>query len=117
MTFVIIEPAGDVVALNGATPVVVVDTPDAGITRTVLSVRLHNSDTAAVDVTLVRNNGVSDFEIAKVTALAAGSDWHPVNRDAVIITDDATTLKMVMSGAPATTNPNVDVAWVDRVPN
>lgn len=116
MTFVLIEPDGAVVPLNGATPVTVVAAPAAGVIRTVISVRLHNADTAVVTVTLNRDGG-TPRSIAKTTALAADADWQPVNKDAVVIIDDTTSLKMVMSGAPATTNPNVDVAWIDRVPN
>jgi hypothetical protein len=102
-------------ALNGATPVVVVAAPGASTQRVVRTISVHNRDSAAVTITLNKIKAASTYRINKIINLGVDGTWSPVN-DAVMATLDATdeTIEMVMSGAPATANPDFHITALDN---
>lgn len=110
-----ITPGSTRTSLNGATPVTIVAAPAASTYRIVLAVRMTNIDTAAVTVTLKKSIAATSKQVDKVTGAAVNFVWVPVSRDKLmnlVATDEL--LEMVMSGAPATTNPEVVVEFIDK---
>jgi hypothetical protein len=94
-------------ALNGVTAVDVVPAPASG-RHIVRNLNFFNNDTAAVTITVVKDKGGTDYELAKET-LQVGEYW---TLDRLIVLD-ATDEKVqaFMSGAAATTNPDYDAAY------
>lgn len=98
-------------ALNGTTPVDVVPAPGSAHTIIARSIVICNKDTAAVTVTLNLISGANTRRLIKQT----------LDVDATLVFEsivnlDATTKKIqaVLSGAPATTNPDFAAAYADR---
>lgn len=110
-----VTPGSQRTSLNGATPVTVVSSPGAGVTRTVLALRMTNIDTAAVTVTLKKSIAATSKQVDKVTGAAVNFVWLPITRDKImhlVATNEL--FEMVMSGAAATTNPEVVADFLDR---
>jgi hypothetical protein len=103
--------AGNDGALNGVTAVDVVPAPASGHTFISRSIVICNKDTAAVTVTLNLINGANTRRLIKQTL-----DIDATLVFETIVNLDATTKKIqaVLSGAPATTNPDFVAAYADR---
>jgi hypothetical protein len=111
-----ITPGSTRTSLNGTTPVTIVAAPAASTYRIVLAVRMTNIDTAAVTVTLKKSIAATSKQVDKVTGAAVNFVWTPVTRDKLMVLAATNELlEMVMSGAAATTNPEVVVEFVDKV--
>jgi hypothetical protein len=97
-------------ALSGTTSVDVVAAPGSSTRRLVRNVHFYNADTAAVTITLVKDKGGTDYELAKET-LQVGEFF---TFDKVIVLDATDEkLQAFMSGAAASTNPKYDCAYAD----
>lgn len=101
--------------LDGATPVEVVGAPAAGHTHTVRALSVFNRDTADVTVTLYKTTGGMDFYVDKREDLAPGEAWRPIDGSDIFVLDDIDqSLRVVMSGAAATTDPDFTASFLDR---
>ena len=102
-------------SLNGATAVTVVAAPGASTTRAVRQLYVFNRDTADVLVTLYKTVSGTDYYVDRQPALPPGQAWRVIDGDDVLLINGTTeSLRVVMSGAPATTNPNYVASWIDR---
>jgi hypothetical protein len=106
-----LQPDSQRTPLNGVTAVTILTAPAAGFTRTAVALRLPNGDTAPVTAILYKDIGGSAIEIARREGLAVNETWD----DAVtllkrLVLKPTESLKMALSGAPATNQP---VALVD----
>ena len=111
-----ITPGSTRTSLNGTTPVTIVAAPAASTYRIVLAIRMTNIDTAAVTVTLKKSIAATSKQVDKVTGAAVNFVWTPVTRDKLMVLAATNELlEMVMSGAAATTNPEVICEWIDKV--
>jgi len=106
-----LTPGNNNGALNGVTAVDIVAAPAASTQRVVRNVSFFNRDTAAVTITLRLDDGGTERVLDKQT-VQPDEAWIY----AVVQVLDATTKKLeaVMSGAPATTNPDFSAAWADK---
>lgn len=99
---------------NGATAVTAVGSPAASTTRAVLSLRVFNADTAVADVTLQTNVGGTKKTIEKVTALAVGATWKPIDRNNMVFCDATNvSLEIFLGGAVTTTQLRIEAEWID----
>lgn len=103
--------------LNGTTPVTLVAAP-AGTTghtaRIVRSIIIHNADTAAVTVT-IRYVSATGTRKQYTRTLAVAGDFTFGAKGEVIVLDATTkSITAVMSGAPATTQPDFSTSWLDQ---
>lgn len=102
-------------SLNGVTAVTVAAAPGAGVTRVVRFLSVHNKDTTDVVVTLYKTVSGTDYIIDKQPGLAADQTWRPIrDKDVFVIKGTTESLRVVMSGAPATTQPQYTTCWVDK---
>lgn len=90
-------------ALNGTTAVTIVAAPAASTRRLVKTITIHNCDTAEVTVTL---QFVNDASIRKLGKFTVGVDETLIWNDPLILDATTKSIKAVMSGAPATTQPD-----------
>lgn len=104
-------PGGNETDANGTTHVTAVASPAASTQRLVSSVKLHNVDTAAVDASIIVNKGGTRRTLARNAALAVNATLEL--RDVVLDATDES-IEVVLGGAPTTTNPTVQSAFVDK---
>jgi hypothetical protein len=98
-------------ALNGTTPVDIVAAPAASTQRLVRSVTFFNRDTAVVTITLRLDDGGTERVLDK-QAVQPDEAW--VYAVAQVLDTATKKLEAVMSGAPATTNPDFSATWADK---
>lgn len=97
-------------ALNGTTEVTLVAAPSSGVRRLVKTLVVHNRDTAAVTLTIRLKNGINTRQIWKGTLASLDSlalSWM------IILDSTSKSLAAVLSGAPATTNPDFLTSYGD----
>jgi hypothetical protein len=97
--------------LNGTTQVDIAVAPPASTQRGVNNVTFFNRDTAPVTVTL-KLSDAGTLRFLDQQTIQPNQAWLY----SVLKVLDTTTKKLVavMSGAPATTNPDFDAAWADN---
>lgn len=100
-TFVETGNEGD---LNGTTPVSLVTAPAGGERRVIRSAKICNKDTAAVTVDVYKDKNGTAYRIIQLT-MAVGDTLILDEGDIEVLDATDETLKAVMSGAAATTNP------------
>lgn len=104
-------PAGDDGTLNGTTPVTLVPAPGASDQHVLLSITIHNVDTAVVTVSIRKVS-------AGGTRIITRKDLNPedtlvLGTDERIVLDATTdSITAVMSAAAATTNPDWTSSWL-----
>lgn len=102
--------------LNGVTPVTILAAPAAATQRIVPAngIGLDNEDTAVITVTLKKLGGaVTPITLARKTLDVGDTFFYPKT---IVLDGVGESLTMVLSGAIATTNPDVDVAYLDHSP-
>lgn len=100
---------------NGSTPVDVVSSPGSGHTFDVRNIVVCNKDTAQIVVTLnlIDSAGSTTTRLTKVTLDVDAS----LEYDSIVSLDTTTKkIQMVMSGAPATTQPDWSANYGDTGP-
>lgn len=106
------DVAGDDGVLNGVTPVTLVAAPGAGVERTIpeKGISVYNADTATVTLS-VRKVSAGGTRVIDTVTLLTGEKY---SNDTKIVLDAATdSVTAVLSGAPATTQPDWCVSWGD----
>lgn len=103
-------PGSNEVSLNGTTPVTLVAAPAASIQRMVRSISIQQRDTAAVTLTVRILKGATTRQLWAGT-LQPGDTWIDDTVRVLDATDESITA--VLSGAPATTNPDVQASYAD----
>jgi hypothetical protein len=108
----IFTPASNDGTLNGTTPVTLVASPAASIQRIVKALTIQNRDTAAVTVTVRFVNGANTRQICVIT-LAVNDQIIFGEEDYLVLDATNKSITAVMSGAPATTNPDFVAHYAD----
>jgi hypothetical protein len=96
--------------LNGSTEVTLVAAPGSSIQRMVKEINIQNRDTAVVTLTVRYKSAGGTRQIWSGT-LQVGDVYHD---DSVYVLDTTgKSIAAVLSGAPATTNPDFVVSYAD----
>lgn len=105
-------PVGIEAVLNGTTNVTVLAAPGAATQRTLAKegITVHNKDTAGLTLIFEKLKGASAYEIDTVT-LDPDETYTNPGQQCLDATDES--LRMRLSGAPATTNPDVTGAALE----
>lgn len=96
--------------LNSTTEVVLVAAPGASVRRVIVTLEIHNRDTAPVTLTVRYKDGGTTRQIRKVTL--ASLDTYQLSGRYVLDTTSKS-ITAVLSGAPATTQPDFVATYGD----
>ena len=109
-------PAGQSNSMAGTTEVTVVPAAsNALIKRTVRSIRIHNRDTASVEITLRKKVGASNYVIDKATKGAGETYSFGASGEILVLSGTNESVTALLTAAPAANQPDVTASWEDGV--
>lgn len=103
-------PGNNLGVFNGTTPVTVVSAPGAATYRLIKTLTIQNKDTAAVTITLRYTDSGTDYQLWKGVLAVNDTFVWPETLD---LADTTQSITAVMSGAPATTQPEFTAHFAD----
>lgn len=98
---------------NGVTPVEVVGRGGDNV-RAVRFISVYNADTVAIDVTLYKIVGVTNYLVDRQPALPSGQTWRPIDgSDVFFLANGNESLELVLAGAKATNDADFTSSFLD----
>ena len=98
--------------LAGITSVILISPPAASTRRVVKHITISNQDTAVVTLTVRKTHGVN-VRVIWEGQLEPNYTWIFGDGDVLVLDDIDQSVTAVLSGAPATTQPDFTASWGD----